>query len=145
MDYEILVKAGILRKRGVNISRINSLINFAEKNVIMTKTIPLNEDTATIIFREIYESVRQLGEASWWLRGYEPSNHEISLDGLRDFEISQKVKLNFLSRFKKIRHDANYEGMKVSLSQAKEIIDFWNSCCNDIIKKIIDKINNNQF
>lgn len=141
MDYDILVRAGILRKRDCNVSRIRSLISFAEKNVKMVKTIPLTEDTATIIFREIYESIRQLGEASWWLKGYEPSNHEISLDGLKDWDIKEKVKLNFLSRFKKIRHDANYEGMKVSLSQAKEIIEFWDSCCCDIIGQILNKVN----
>lgn len=140
MNYEILIRAGILRKRSINASRVNSLVSFAEKNVKMAKTIPLNEDSSTIIFREIYESVRQLGEASWWLKGYEPTNHEISLDGLQNWDIKEKVKLNFLPRFKKIRNDANYEGMNVSLSQAKEIIDFWDSCCKEIVQLILNII-----
>ena len=138
-----MIRARILRKRQVNINRIKSLINFAEKNVKMTKTISLNEDTATIVFREIYESVRQLGDVSWWMRGYEPLNHEISLDGLKEINIKEKIKFDFLPRFKKIRHDANYKGFKVSVSQAKEIIDFWDKCGKEIIKIIKTKLNNN--
>jgi hypothetical protein len=141
MDFNLLIRAGILRKRQIDLGRVKMLLNFAKSNAKAAISIPLNENTSTIIFREIYESIRQLGDANWWLKGYEPLNHEISLDGLKELEIKEKVKLNYLPRFKKIRHDANYQGLRVSVSQAKEIIDFWNKCCNDIIKVINDKIN----
>lgn len=135
-----MVKAKILRIRGKDSQKILSLVNSAEINAVEAKKISLNDNTATLIFREIYESIRQLGDASWWLKGYEPLNHEISLDGLKDWNIKEKVKLNFLSRFKQIRHKANYKGFRVSINQAKEIIDFWDSCSNDIVKIIVDKI-----
>ena len=99
----------------------------------MNLDISLTEDSATVIFREIYESVRQLGDASWWLRGYEPTNHDISLEILKEADIKEKLKLNFLDRFKKIRHDANYKGFKVLASQAREIIEFWDKCGKEVI------------
>lgn len=33
----------------------------------------------------------------------------------------------------KIRNDANYRGFKVSMEQAKEILEFWNVCSEEII------------
>lgn len=84
MDFNILIKSGILRIKQKDLEQIKSLINSAEANAYEIKKIDLNENTATIIFREIYESIRQLGDANWWLKGYEPLNHEISLDGLKD-------------------------------------------------------------
>jgi hypothetical protein len=148
MNYEILVRAKILRRRQLNIPKILSLINFAEKNVKSARSIPLLEGTSTIIFREIYESIRQLGDASWRLKGYEPSNHEIALDGLKELDIKDKVKLNYLSMFKKIRHDANYEGLSASISHVNEITNFWDSCGKEAIKimkdyiyKLLNKIN----
>ncbi|MFH1500429.1 MAG: hypothetical protein ABIE22_00605 [archaeon] len=131
---EVWLKTGILRNRQKDKEKVNSMINSSEINARVTKMIKLNEDTATLIFREIYESIRQLGDAKWWLCGYEPSNHEISLDILKDFDIKEKVKLNSLDRFKKIRHDLNYQGVRAVISQAKEILEFWNKCGEDIIK-----------
>ncbi len=128
MNFQHWIMIGGLRNRQKDLEQIKSMINSAEVNVKVTKEIKLNENAATLIFREIYESVRQLGDAKLWLLGYEPLNHEVSMEILKEFNIKDKVKLNSLDRLKKIRHDINYRGFRASISQAKEIIDFWDSC-----------------
>ena len=130
---DLWLKSGIIRNKQKDIERVKSMINSIEINVKVTKAIKLNEDTATLIFREIYESVRQLGDAKWWLLGYEPSNHEICLEVLKEFDIREKIKLNFLDRFKRTRHDINYRGFRATISQAKEILDFWDKCGEEIL------------
>ena len=134
-----LVRTGILRPKEINTPKIKSAIESAKINAAVAKSVSLNEDSATLIFREIYESIRQLGDAKWWSIGYEPQNHDITLEILKEMEIKNKLKLNFLERFKRIRHDANYRGFRVSASQAKEIIEFWDLCSEDIIKNILGK------
>lgn len=139
-NIKILVRAGILRQRQKDNEKIKSMINSAEINAKVTRTIQLNDESATLIFREMYESVRQLGDAYWWAIGFEPSNHEISLEALKELKIKESVKLNQLNRFKQIRHDANYKGFRVTISQAKEIINFWDSCSKEIIAIIVSTI-----
>ena len=78
------IKRG-LRYRQRDNEKIRSMINSAEVNVIVTKEIKLNKNSATLIFREIYESIRQLGDAKLWLQGYEPLNHEVSMEILKEF------------------------------------------------------------
>lgn len=139
MDKSIidsLVKVKALRIKQIDLEVIKSLIESAEKNSLFVKSLDIKENSATAIFRETYESIRQLGEARWRLLGYEPSNHEISLDGLIDLDIKEKILLNHLSRFKKIRHDLNYKGVRVEVSQAREIIDFWNKCGDEILESL---------
>ena len=136
----IWLKSGIIRNRQRDMEKIKSMINSAEVNAKVTKDIKLNDDSATLIFREIYESVRQLGDVKWWLLGYEPSNHEISMEALKDFDIKDKLKLNSLERFKKIRHDANYRGFRATIQQAQEILDFWNKCGEEIVKELKKEI-----
>jgi hypothetical protein len=131
---DLWLKTGIIRIRQKDADKIKSMINSAGINAKVTKEIKLNEDTATLIFREIYESVRQLGDAKWWCLGYEPSNHEISMEALKEFDIREKLKLNSLDRFKKIRHDVNYRGYRATITQSQEIIEFWDKCCVEIIK-----------
>ena len=130
----IWLKTGIIRNRQKDTEKIKSMINSAEINAKVAKEIKINEDSATLIFREMYESIRQLGDAQWWLLGYEPGNHDISLELLKELDIREKVKLNSLERFKKIRHDINYRGFRATISQAEEILEFWNKCSDDIIK-----------
>lgn len=135
-----LVKAGILRIKQKDIEKIKSLIKSAEIDAQVVKNIPLDENSTNTIFKGIYDSVRELGESNWLLLGYEPTNHEISLEILKEADIKEKIKLNFLERFKKIRHDASYRGFRVTISQTKEIIEFWNSCGEEIIKVLNKKI-----
>ncbi len=138
IDYA--VKSGELRIRQKDAERIKSIIKSAETNAAVAKNIALNDDSATLVFREIYESVRQLGDARWWLLGYEPLSHEISMEILQEIEIKEKMKLNHLRRFKKIRNDANYRGFRVLVSQAKEITDFWDTCGKDIINVLENEL-----
>ena len=128
-----LVKAGILRQKPVDKERVKSVTVFAQTNAKVAKTIPLNEESATIIFTAIYESIRQLGIAKWWLLGYDPANHEITLDILKEMDIRGRIKLNYLERFRKIRHDANYRALSATVLQAKEIIDFWDTSGKEIL------------
>jgi len=137
---EAWIKTRVLRNRQKDPERIKSMIFSAEINTKVTKTIAINDDSATLIFREMYESIRQIGDAKWWLLGYEPENHLISLESLKDFDIKEKIKLNYLERFKNIRNDINYRGFRVTISQAQEIIDFWNLCGEEMVKIIKKEI-----
>lgn len=140
MNFQNWITRGGLRNRQKDVERIKSMVNSAEINARVTKEIKLNENTATLIFREIYESMRQLGDAKLWLMGYEPLNHEVSMEILKEFDIKDKVKLNSLDRLKKIRHDINYRGFRASLEQAKEIINFWDSCGIEIVNLLKKEI-----
>ncbi len=130
---EFLVKTEELRPRVQDMARVKSILKSAETNAVVVSKIPLSEDSATVIFREMYESIRQLGDAQWWLLGYEPLNHAVCLEILKEADIKDKVKLNHLARFKKIRNDINYRGFIVSVAQAQEILEFWNRCGKEIL------------
>ncbi len=106
----------------------------------IVKTIPVGEHSATLIFRETYESIRQLGDACWWLLGYEPRNHEVSMEMLKEMDIKEKVRFHHLSRFKAIRNNANYRGFKVTVAQAKEILEFWEACGEEIISLLLKEL-----
>ncbi len=128
------IKLGALRNKQKDAEKIKSMINSAEINIRVIKSIKLTEDTATLIFREIYESIRQLGDAKWGIIGFEPWDHKVSMEILKEFDIKDKVKLNSLDRFKQTRHDINYRGFRTSINQAAEILDFWDKCGEEILK-----------
>ena len=131
------IKADYIRIRQPDKEKMKSMVESAKINAKVAKTVDLNEDSATLVFREIYESIRQLGDAKWSSLGYEPRNHEICMEILKEADIKEKLMLNHLSRFKRIRNDANYRGFKVTIGQAREIVDFWDRCSKDITEEIM--------
>lgn len=135
-DIKRLVKEGRIHVRSVDKEKIKSLVISSKSNAEVALSINLNEKNSTVIFREIYESIRQFGDAMWWLKGYEPLDHDISLEILKNLKIKNNIELNFLDRFRKIRNDANYRGFKVTESQAKEIVSFWNKSGLELLELI---------
>ncbi|MBN2454255.1 hypothetical protein JXB11_01790 [Candidatus Woesearchaeota archaeon] len=135
-EIKDLLMRDMLRKRSKDIPRISSLLQAAERNVRVARSIPLNEDSANIIFTAIYESLKQIGEAKWWALGYESNSHEATMRLLSESDIREKVKLKQLDRFRRIRNDANYRGYRVIAAQAKEILGLWESCGTELIALI---------
>ena len=128
-----LIREERIRLRSPDKEKIKSLMISSKSNAEVALSLGLNEKNSTVIFREIYESVRQLGDAMWWLQGYEPLDHEVSLEILKNLNIKNGLGLNFLDRFRRVRNDANYRGFKVAEFHAKEIISFWNKSGLEII------------
>ena len=118
---KILIEEGKLKQRIINKPLIQSLISSAEENAKATLTIQVSELMATLIFKGIYDSIRQLGEVKWRLNGYEPEGHNISIESL----IEENIHFRQLDLFRKLRNDANYRGYRISIGQANEIISFW--------------------
>lgn len=130
-----LLKDKHIVKKSPDKEIVKSLLNSAGDAVETQIEKTLTEKSATSIFREVYEALRQLGDALWWMEGYEAQRHEASIEIIKTADFltpEQKVKTLALDRLKTIRHDINYRGFKVSVSQAEEIIDLWNSVSKSI-------------
>ncbi len=134
---EQLIRDGKLRVRSVNVPKINSLLSAAKIGILAVQKVPLLQETSTLIFREYYESIRQLGDAMWLSLGYEPNaSHDVSMEILVGLEIQNSIKLKNLDRLRKTRNNANYRGYLVTAGEAAEIRDFWSALGEDIIKEV---------
>jgi len=140
MDIEFLKSMGKIKKIAPDLHRAKSLIESSEKTIATILRMELSDETSTIIFREMYECIRQLGDAKWWLEGYKPKDHEVSMAILKEEEISNSAKLENLDRFRDIRHNANYSGYIIPKINAVEIIEFWYECGEEILENLKSEI-----
>jgi hypothetical protein len=134
MDY--LIREGRLKPRNPDLPRIKSLIESARETAHVIRKVTITDQTATIVFRELYESIRQIGDARLWSLGFEPLSHDVSMEILAEMDIKERVKLNKLHRFRRTRNNANYRGYRISVEEAKEISEFWDTCADDMVKRI---------
>jgi uncharacterized protein YutE (UPF0331/DUF86 family) len=136
MDIRFLESMSKIQKRSPDKPMAKSLVEAAESTTGEILKLELNERTSGIIFRETYESIRQLGDAIWWLRGYKPKDHEVSIEVLKEEKITNPVMLNKLDGFRDIRNNLNYRGYRVSVQKTEEILRFWNECGKEILEKL---------
>ena len=137
---DFLIREGRLKVRKPDIPRVRSMLESAKNNLRVVKKIPITSDSATLVFREIYESIRQVGDARLWSLGYEPLSHDVSMEILKEIKIKEAVELHGLDRFRRTRNNANYRGYRVTVEQAIEISDFWDKCMREIIREIENSI-----
>jgi hypothetical protein len=136
MNIKFLEAMSKIRKKSPDKARARSLFDSAESTAREITKLPLTASTATIIFRELYECIRQLGDARWWLLGYSSETHEASMEILKEEKIANSALLPKLDRFRQIRNNANYSGYLVSMAVAQEMLDFWKLCGVEILSKL---------
>ncbi len=129
-----LESAGHIVRKTVNKPLSESLIEAALESADFALANNINEKTATGVFKEMYDAFRQLGDARWWLLGFETHNHKASMEILMNAPIIGGFKLKQLDRFRKIRNDANYRGFKISPQVANEIVLLWQDQSASLLK-----------
>ena len=131
-----LVKKGDIRKRSINIPIANSLLQAAQDSATFAQSIKLTEQSSTGIFKELYDAFRQLGDAKWWLLGYEAYSHKASIELLKSAKIPSTQQIQQLSRMRDIRDDANYRGYKIPIEDTKEFLELWKKTHKELISWI---------
>ena len=111
-----------IRKKSPDKALARSLIEAAERNAKAASSVQITITTASMVFNTFYESFKQLGDANWWLLGFETQTHDASIELLKS---NVDASFQHLDRFRQIRHDEQYRGFKIIPETAEEIKQFW--------------------
>jgi len=130
MEFENLIKKGIVRKTSVDVGLIRSLINTAEQDLNYLKCVKINKISARKTFSNYYDVLRSLLEAIASQKGYKIYSHEAFSYFLK--KENKNVLAKKFDRLRKIRNAVNYYGKEISPEYAGENIQE--------IKKIILKL-----
>ncbi|MCK5149997.1 hypothetical protein KAJ87_03670 [Candidatus Pacearchaeota archaeon] len=108
-----------IKKIKQDLIRAKSLKKTSENSLNILKLIKLNQDSANIIFRELYEALRQDLESIGYFKGYKFRSHEAITIFLK--EILKEEKIAFLfDKYRKLRNNLNYYGKPIHLETVKE-------------------------
>jgi len=135
-EIDEMIENGILVARNRDALRARTLIRSSEDISRVMLKIPVDEHSASPIFREIYECIRQLGEAKLWLSGLEAKAHEPCMKALLDEDVKDKLKLRHLDGYRRMRNASHYRGVRVPVAAANEIINFWQTCGLEILERL---------
>jgi len=114
-----LILQGLVRKIPPNNARAKSLHEMSLQTLKVMLGLSITKENASMVFRELYECLRQDIEAVGYRKGLKFENHE-SLKVFLEEVLSNKLMATDFDRYRKIRNGINYYGDKVSVETAAQ-------------------------
>lgn len=131
--FENYLNNGKAKRKTPDISESKSLIQKAEKRIKFLR--PLNDETSSLFFEDVYEAARESAQALMSLKGFKPYSHEATISFLRDYYKSQfsEAEIFEFDRFRALRGNSVYRAQDVSKEDALKCLQF--------AKVIVEKVN----
>jgi len=118
----------------------SSIVDAAERDMIFTLSLPVNEQSSATIVRNIYESFRMLGDALLVSKGISSEDHVALINELMSVKINSKRPINLIDNMRRLRHNINYYGYKPKDAEVKDAISLANDLFNPLVVEIRKKL-----
>ena len=122
--FKYYIEERKVEKQTPNSQKASALMKKAIRRIDHINSQPLTAEDAEFLFEDIYESIREAGQALMAVNGYKPLSHEAVIAFVRDNYKISADKINRFDRCRKIRNKLVYEAEKVSIEDVKEALDF---------------------
>jgi len=136
-EFRYYIDNNLVRKGSPNIDEAKALIKKAEGRMEFSiKSRQINEDTASYIFEDIYECLREASQSLMSLKGYKPYSHEAIISFLKEFYFKE-YDINSFNRYRILRNKSVYGGEKISVGKCKEALHFLHTFLPKIKKEFV--------
>ncbi|MGD0995594.1 MAG: hypothetical protein ABR909_08740 [Candidatus Bathyarchaeia archaeon] len=122
--FQYYLDAKLVRKEKVDKEEAKSLMKKAVYRLNYVKKQEINEDTASFIFEDVYESLREASQSLMSLKGYKPYSHEALISFLKEFYNFSASEISTFDRFRALRNKTVYCAVFVSVEVCQEALDF---------------------
>lgn len=140
MKWEDCKSEKKIRKTSPDLSLIKALIEMSANKIKVIGSLTLNDTTASVVFVEYYEALREVVEAIASKNGFKVYSHECLTSMLQELAKEDMIAQKF-DRFRKLRNGVNYYGEPVSLEEAKKAVKEIPSLINELKEKHLKEFN----
>ncbi len=122
--FQFYINEKLVVKTSANISMAKALLQKAElrlKRIIASK---IEESEASLVFEDIYESLREASQSLMELKGFKPYSHEALVAFLREYKILSDNAINIFDTYRALRNNSVYKAEKISLQKCFEALEF---------------------
>jgi len=122
--FQTYIDEGLVKKESVDVGEAESLMRRAEERLAYILVQPLTERTASFVFEDIYECMREAVQALMAMNGCKPFSHEAIVAYLAEFHKFPESDVRTFDRCRILRNKAIYRAEKVSLETSQESLAF---------------------
>lgn len=136
MAFEYYVKKNLVKRTTPNSSIAKSLTKKAETRLNLISEKEIKDETASILFEEIYEALREAAQSLMQIKGFKPYSHEALISFLFKEKLINESFTKKLNSYRILRNKSVYEAHKVSTETCKEALEF----AKEEIPRLIEKL-----
>ena len=105
-----------------------SIITAAERELKFTLNLPVSDESAFNIIRNIYECFRMLGDARLKSKGIVSQEHTEQIRELETIPVKTERSIRLVYTLRRLRHNINYYGYIPSKIEAKDAVSIAKTC-----------------
>ncbi len=137
--FQYFISENLVRKSLPNSSMAKALLEKAEIRLTRINE-SITEKEASIIFEDIYESLREASQSLMELKGYKPYSHEALISFLNENKFLSLENVNIINNYRILRNNSVYKAEKVSKEKCLEALKFAREILPEINKKLKELI-----
>ena len=138
MDFDDFIRQGKVIKGEKDSQKAKALIRMSDDILSFVSKLSVEETSASPIFSNAYEAIRQILEAISLSQGYKVYSHEAYNSYLKSLK-EEKLAITF-DRLRKLRNGINYYGERVSKEITKEAIIQIKEACEELKNKYLSDL-----
>ena len=138
-SFEDYLERGRVQERKKNKSQAESLVKRAESKFKNMEKLGIDEETATDYVENVYESCKMLVQSLMAADGFKPYSHEAIIAYALDKQKIDRVNINTLNRYRKLRNDISYRGEIATVKEAENIRKLYKELKEHLEPKITEK------
>lgn len=123
MPFQNYVRAGKVKKASPDKGEAQGLrrSGFDDFKKIQ-ESLPISDDTASLVVKNVYDSVRALLQAFLAAEGWTPYSHEAIIAFNHEKGNITEEETNRLDKFRELRNDISYRAVRATPEEARELI-----------------------
>lgn len=123
-SFNYYLNKGVVRKVKINLAIVESLLKKSTYRLDILKESKITYKFSSIIFEEVYESIREAVQSLMQLKGYKPYSHEVIISFLKENKSFSPQIINTINRYRILRNKSVYEAKDVSIKTCKDALKF---------------------
>lgn len=122
--FQYYINENLVRKCTPNKAEAKSFMERAAARLEYINQQRITESSASFIFEDIYEAIREAGQALMELKGYKPYSHEAVIAFLKEFFTFSTYDISIFNRYRVLRNKIVYRTEHISVQTCKDALTF---------------------
>lgn len=139
--FEYYLKEKDVAVSSPNISMAKSLIQKAEIRLKRASSNKIEESEASIVFEDIYESLREASQSLMEIKGYKPYSHEALISFVKENKFLSEEKTNIFNNYRILRNNSVYRAETISVKKCIEALQFAQQTIPELKNKLDEIMN----
>ena len=140
--FEYYINENLVRKSIPNIGMAKSLLQKSEIRLKRVKNEKISDENSSIVFEDIYETLREASQSLMEIKGFKPYSHEALVSFLKEYKLVSDEKAVIIDNYRILRNNSVYKAEKISSQKCMEALSFAKNILPEIKSKFDEVVGN---